>query len=103
MKKLIETLFILMDPDKPDELWQIIMVREKGGKWDAARLFPKLDSLLRSIAEYYFQTPHKVDKIHALALAAPIVTFSESGTHLQLHKRFLQSMVMLPNQGNLSR
>ncbi len=77
MRQIIETLFQLMDPTNPGQLWQLVMSRPQSTKWTNAQTFARLDKLLDAISRFYSQSTHKMDQIHALALAAPFVSFGE--------------------------
>ncbi len=65
---MIDTLFHLMAPDAAREMWRQLFTQEKGAHGISAWSLPKLDELLTGIADYYFQSTQKFDKIHALAV-----------------------------------
>ncbi len=52
VRKIVDGLVHFMAPDEPKELWTQLLAHEKGADKLAAWSVPKLDILLKAIADY---------------------------------------------------
>ncbi len=105
VQKFTDALVHLMAPDDPLELWSLLLGREKGFHWRNVWSVPQMDKLLRSVSESFHQATNKADRIHALALVAPIIPYSQLQNYFPglSHYYFTQARKVFKRYGFAAR